>query len=335
MKERKILVEHGSGGRLSHELIQEIFLPVLRNEHLELLEDGAVFAGSEGKYCFTTDSFVVSPVFFPGGNIGSLAVYGTVNDLAVMGARPLYLSAGFILEEGFPFSDLTAIVRSMADAASQAGVRMVAGDTKVVPHGAADGIFITTSGLGIIEYPRPLSARSVSPGDAIMVNGTMGDHGAAILMVREGLRAATLESDSAPLNELVARVLSASTNVHCMRDVTRGGLAGILKEIAVSAGMDMTIEEMAIPVRNEVRGVCEILGLDVLTIANEGKLVVFCPMEDAARVTAAMKDHPLGRNAQIIGCVEAKGKGRVVLKTAFGGLREIDLPSGELVPRIC
>ncbi|MCX5852395.1 MAG: hydrogenase expression/formation protein HypE [Deltaproteobacteria bacterium] len=335
MKERKILLEHGSGGRLSHELIQEIFLPLLRNEYLEKLEDGAVFTGGGGRYCFTTDSFVVSPVFFPGGDIGSLAVHGTVNDLAVMGARPLYLSAGFILEEGFPFDALTTIVCSMADAASRAGVTVVAGDTKVVPRGAADGIFITTSGIGVIEYRRNLSAGSVRPGDAVIVNGTMGDHGAAILVVREGLRAAALVSDSAPLNELVACILAASPNVHCMRDITRGGLTGILKEIALSARMDMMIEEAVIPVAPEVRGVCEMLGLDVLTIANEGKLAVFCAMEDAAQVLTAIKDHPLGRNATMIGRVEAKGTGRVILKTHFGGLREVDLPSGELVPRIC
>lgn len=336
MSNDRILLEHGGGGLLSHELIAERFVPLFRNPWLEKLEDGAVAEIDGSRICLTTDSYVVQPPFFPGGDIGSLAVHGTVNDLAVCGATPLFLSAAYILEEGFPLADLDRIVRSMAEAAEKAGVRIVTGDTKVVPRGAADGIFINTSGIGIVRYPGPLSVRSIAPGDAVILSGFLGDHGTAVLSARQdlGLRTAIL-SDSAPLNGLVAAALDASLRVHCMRDATRGGLGAILAEIAAQSELEITIDEKSIPVREEVRGVCEILGLDPLFLANEGKIALFCPAEEADIVLKAMKEHPLGRDAVLIGAVGNTRKGRLILRTAIGGSRVIDLPTGELVPRIC
>ena len=332
----KILLEHGGGGLLSHELIAEKFLPRFNNTYLERMEDSAVLTIGHQKFCFTTDSYVVSPVFFPGGNIGSLAVHGTVNDLSVCGGKPLYLSCGFILEEGFPVASLDIIIQSMADAAKEAGINIVTGDTKVVPRGAADGIFINTSGIGIVEYPGLLSIKNIQSGDVIILNGTIGDHGAAIMKARENLNlTADIVSDSAPLNNLIADVLKASPNIHCMRDATRGGLGAILAEIAQSAKVRIDITERDIPVQENVRGVCEILGLDPLFLANEGKMVLFCPQADAQKVLSAMKAHKYGKNAAIIGSVGDMGKGRVVLKTSIGGERIVDLPTGELVPRIC
>ena len=332
----RILLEHGGGGLLSSELIGEVFLPLLRNSYLERLEDGAVMEIDGVRLCFTTDSYVVQPIFFPGGDIGSLAVHGTVNDLAVCGGTPLFLSAGFILEEGFPLSDLERIVRSMAEAAKAAGVQIVTGDTKVVPKGAADGIFINTAGIGVIRYGRPLSPKSIRPGDAVIVNGTIGDHGAAILASREELGLQTgILSDSAPLNGLVEAVLAASQEVHCMRDATRGGLGAILAEIAQQANVEITIDEATIPLHEEVRGICEILGVEPLFLASEGKMVAFCPAPEAERVLQAMRTHRYGRGAAIIGNVREATRGRLVLRTAVGGFREIDLPTGELVPRIC
>ena len=332
----KILLEHGGGGLLSNELIAEKFLPRFNNTYLERMEDSAVLTIGHQKFCFTTDSYVVSPVFFPGGNIGSLAVHGTVNDLSVCGGKPLYLSCGFILEEGFPVASLDIIIQSMADAAKEAGINIVTGDTKVVPRGAADGIFINTSGIGIVEYPGLLSIKNIQSGDVIILNGTIGDHGAAIMKARENLNlTADIVSDSAPLNNLIADVLKASPNIHCMRDATRGGLGAILAEIAQSAKVRIDITERDIPVQENVRGVCEILGLDPLFLANEGKMVLFCPQADAQKVLSAMKAHKYGKNAAIIGSVGDMGKGRVVLKTSIGGERIVDLPTGELVPRIC
>jgi hydrogenase expression/formation protein HypE len=332
----KILLEHGGGGLLSNELIVGSFLPHFNNPYLERLEDSAILTIGKQKFCFTTDSYVVSPVFFPGGNIGSLAVHGTVNDLSVCGGKPLYLSTGFILEEGFPFAVLEKIIQSMAEAASDAGVKIVTGDTKVVSRGAADGIFINTSGIGIVEYPGLLSIKSIQPSDAIILNGTIGDHGAAIMKARENLNLTSdILSDSTPLNDLIATILKASPNIHCMRDATRGGLGAILAEIAKSTKMQIAISERDIPVQENVRGVCEILGLDPLFLANEGKMVLFCPAADAQRVLSAMKSHKYGKNAAIIGSVGEMGKGRVVLKTSIGGERIVDLPTGELVPRIC
>jgi hydrogenase expression/formation protein HypE len=339
MKHEKILLEHGGGGLLTGELISNLFLRFFSNPQLDRLEDSAVFDVNGCRFCFTTDSYVVSPVFFPGGDIGSLAVHGTVNDLAVCGGRPLFLSAGFILEEGFSMSDLEKIVNSMSEAARKAGVRIVTGDTKVVPRGSGDGIFITTSGIGLIEYPGNLSVSSISPGDAIIVNGTIGDHGAAILSVRESLGLdSEVVSDSAPLNGLIDSILNASSRIHCMRDATRGGLGAILAEMSKGAGVEMLVSERDIPVDEKVRGICEIMGFDPIFLANEGKMVVFCPADDAQKVLSAMKSHEYGINAAIIGevrKVQANSKGRVILKTVIGGERVIDLPTGELVPRIC
>ncbi|MEN6621289.1 MAG: hydrogenase expression/formation protein HypE [Smithella sp.] len=336
MKYDKILLEHGSGGLLSNELIANVFLPNFSNSWLERLEDSAVLIIGDRKLCFTTDSYVVSPIFFPGGDIGSLAVHGTVNDLSVCGGKPLYMSTGFILEEGFPFDSLAKIVQSMAEAAGRAGIKIVTGDTKVVSRGAVDGIFINTSGIGIIEYEGSLSVKSIKPGDVIIVNGTIGDHGAAIMQARENLGfEADIISDSAPLNGIIAEILKVSPNIHCMRDATRGGLGAILAEIAQNAKIRINISEQDIPVHENVRGICEILGLDPMFLANEGKMVVFCPAADADKVLAVMKKHEFGRNAAIFGNVGEGGQGRVVLRTSIGGERVVDLPTGELVPRIC
>jgi hydrogenase expression/formation protein HypE len=336
MKYDKILLEHGGGGLLSHELISEYFLPRFQNPYLERLEDSAVLTIGNQKFCFTTDSYVVSPVFFPGGNIGSLAVHGTVNDLAVCGGRPLYMSCGFILEEGFPFESLQAIIKTMSEAAAEANVKIVTGDTKVVARGAADGIFINTSGIGIVEYSSTLSVQSIQPDDVIIVNGTIGDHGAAVISARENLSITSdILSDSAPLNGLIAEILKASPNVHCMRDATRGGLGAILAEIAKSAKARIDINESAIPVLDNVRGICEILGFDPLFLANEGKMILFCPKADAEAVLKAMRGHQYGSQAAVIGRVGKATQGRVVLKTSIGGERIVDLPTGELVPRIC
>jgi hydrogenase expression/formation protein HypE len=336
MKYDKILLEHGNGGLLSHELISEYFLPNFKNPYIERLEDSAVLTIENRRFCFTTDSYVISPVFFPGGNIGSLAVHGTVNDLSVCGGRPLYMSCGFILEEGFPFESLQRIIRAMAEAAAEADVKIVTGDTKVVARGAADGLFINTSGIGIVEYPGILSVKSIQPGDVLMINGTIGDHGAAVIHARKKLSLdSELISDSAPLNGLIAEILKSSPNVHCMRDATRGGLGSILVEIAKSAGIRIDLDERNIPVRDNVRGLCEILGFDALFLANEGKMVLFCPEADADLILKTMRQHKYGREAAIIGRVSKSAEGQVVLKTSIGGERMIDLPIGELVPRIC
>lgn len=336
MKYDKILLEHGGGGLLSNELISEYFLPRFQNPYLERLEDSAVLTIGGQKFCFTTDSYVVSPIFFPGGNIGSLAVHGTVNDLSVCGGKPLYMSCGFILEEGFPFDSLQEIIKTMSEAAAEANVKIVTGDTKVVARGAADGIFINTSGIGIVDYSGNLSVKNIQPDDVIIVNGTIGDHGAAIIRARENLSITSdILSDSAPLNGLIAEILEASPNVHCMRDATRGGLGAILAEIAKSAKVQIDVNENAIPVRDNVRGICEILGFDPLFLANEGKMILFCPKADADAVLTAMRKHQYGSHASVIGKVGKAAQGRVVLKTSIGGERIVDLPTGELVPRIC
>jgi hydrogenase expression/formation protein HypE len=332
----KIMLDHGGGGLLMNELIAHKFLPLFKNQYLERMEDGAVFDIGNIKLCFSTDSYVVSPIFFPGGDIGSLSVHGTVNDIAVCGGIPLFLSAGFILEEGFSMGDLEKIIASMALAAKDAGVQIVTGDTKVVARGAADGIFINVSGIGIIKYKGVISPRSVMPGDKVIINGTIGDHGAAILCKRQDLGfKSEIVSDSAPLNSLVQSILCASPNIHCMRDATRGGLGAIMCEIATQSECQITLEERHIRVKDEVRGVCEILGVDPLFLANEGKMVVLSPPEDAAKVMKVMEEHKHGKAAAIIGEVGKKGRGRLLLNTVIGGAREIDLPTGELVPRIC
>ncbi len=336
MSSERILLEHGSGGLLSNELISRLFLPLFRNPYLEGLADGAVFTLGQTRCCLSTDSYVVKPLFFPGGDIGSLAVHGTVNDLAMCGARPLFLTAGFIIEEGFPMDDLERITRSMAEAATRSGVQIVTGDTKVVNRGAADGLFINTAGIGIIDYPAPLSVGSILPGDAVIINGPIGNHGAAILTRRSELRLSSeILSDSAPLNGLVARLLAATPRIHCMRDATRGGLGTILAEIAIQSGLEIAVDEERIPVRDDVRGICEILGFDPLFLANEGTAAIFCPADDAETVLAAMRGHERGREAVVIGAVARANRGRLILKTSIGGTREVDLPTGELVPRIC
>jgi len=337
MKYDRILLEHGGGGLLSNELISDCFLPLFKNKYLEKLEDGAVFEVAGSKLCFSTDSYVVQPIFFPGGNIGSLAVHGTVNDLAMCGGKPLYLSAGFIIEEGFAMKDLQIIISSMAEAALKAGVSIVTGDTKVVSKGSADGIFINTSGIGQISYNSPIGVSCIKPGDLIIVNGCIGDHGAAILSVREnmGINEGMI-SDSAPLNGLVEKILKACPEIHCMRDATRGGLGAILAEISQQSGLTFSIEESKIPVKEEVRGICEILGMDVLFLANEGKFALFCPESYASIVLDIMRSHEYGQDAAIIGKVsESSGKARLIMRTIIGGSRELDLPTGELVPRIC
>lgn len=337
MKYDHILLAHGGGGLLTNELIREIFLPSLSNPLLAPLEDGAILEIGQERLCFTTDSYVVHPLFFPGGNIGSLAVHGTVNDLSMCGGTPLYLSAGFILEEGFPLADLRKIIHSMAEAAKEAQVRIVTGDTKVVPRGAADGVFINTAGVGVIRYPFPVSTASIKEGDVIILNGSIGDHGSALVNAREHFGfAGDLCSDSAPLNHLVAAVLAVTDSVHAMRDCTRGGLGTILAEMAEQSGMIMEVEEMTIPVREPVRGFCEVLGLDPLFLANEGKMVLFCAEEDGQKVLEAMRTSLYGKEAVIIGHVrEASPRGRVIMSNALGGLREITIPAGELLPRIC
>jgi hydrogenase expression/formation protein HypE len=288
------------------------------------------------RLAFTTDSFVVRPLFFPGGDIGRLAVHGTVNDLAVGGARPLFLSAAFILEEGLPLTDLQRIVASMREACREAGVALVTGDTKVVDRGKGDGVFITTSGIGLVPEGRALSIHGARPGDCVLVSGTLGDHGIAIMSVREGLEFETvLESDTAPLNGLAEAVLEACPGTRCMRDPTRGGLSSVLNELAAASDVGVELDEAAIPLRPEVRGACEMLGLDPLYVANEGKLVAVVPPEDADRALAAMRAHPLGTNAAVVGTVVAKHAGMVTLRSRVGGERVVTLLAGEQLPRIC
>ncbi|MCX8043979.1 MAG: hydrogenase expression/formation protein HypE [Desulfobacterota bacterium] len=331
-----VLLEHGSGGLLTHELIATVFLRHLRNFCLERLEDGAVLEVQGMRLCLTTDSYVVSPIFFPGGDIGSLAVYGTVNDLAVCGGRPLALSCSVIIEEGFSLKTLDAVCASMAVAASRAQVQIVTGDTKVVPKGKGDGIYITTTGIGLVTYHAPLAISQIQPGDALILSNTIGDHGAAILCSRENIELASpLTSDSAPLSAMIERLLAASPRIHCMRDITRGGLGGILAEIALQRGLTLYIDERAIPVQEQVRGVCETFGFDPLFLANEGNMVLICDAGDADKIVQIMREYPCGRHATVIGTVSGQTDARVIMKTCIGGERIVELPTGELVPRIC
>lgn len=332
----EILMGHGSGGKLSAQLIENLILPAFRNPELELLDDQAVISLNGSRLAFTTDSYVVTPIFFPGGDIGELAVNGTVNDLAMGGARPVYLSLAFILEEGLPLSDLERVVESVRRAAERAGVRIVTGDTKVVGKGSGDKIFINTSGIGVVPAGIELSSSRIRPGDAILLSGTIGDHGIAILSQREGLELeGELLSDIAPLHELAATALRACPGIHAMRDPTRGGLAATLVEFASRRHLGIEVDETSIPMRDTVRGACEILGLDPLLVANEGKLVAFVPPEQSERVLEAMRNHPLGRDAARIGRVTQSHPGFVILKTPVGGERVLDLPFGEALPRIC
>ena len=331
-----VLLGHGSGGKLSASLLQQIFLPAFHNPLLSRLEDQAVLDVERGRLAFTTDSFVVKPLFFPGGDIGSLAVHGTVNDLAMGGAQPLALSAAFILEEGFPMADLRRVVDSMARAAENVGVPIVTGDTKVVERGCGDGVFINTTGLGMVAAGVDLSAANARAGDVVILSGSLGDHGITILTQRQGLELeGAVESDSAPLHTLVAAILAAAGDVRVMRDPTRGGLASTLNEIAVQSHAGIAIRETALPIHDGVRGACEVLGLDPLYVANEGKLVAIVPAASAEAVLAAMRRHPLGAEAAIIGEVVERHPGLVTMHTPFGTTRIVDMLPGDQLPRIC
>jgi hydrogenase expression/formation protein HypE len=331
-----VVLGHGSGGKLSADLVRDIFLPAFGNDALNRLDDQATLEMGSGRIAFSTDSFVVKPLVFPGGNIGELAVYGTVNDLAVGGAAPKYLSASFILEEGLPLETLRAIVNSMGDAAKRAGVFIVTGDTKVVEKGSGDQIFINTSGIGVVPQGLTLSASLVKPGDHILLSGPLGDHGITILTQREGLEIdGDLRSDAAPLHTLAQAVIQASPNARCMRDLTRGGLSSALNEIAGSAKVGMEIIERNIPVRDTVRGACELFGLDPLYVANEGKLIAIVPAEEAAAALAAMRAVDLAGDATDIGVVTETHPGLVTMRTALGTMRVVDMLAGDQLPRIC
>ncbi len=331
-----VLLGHGSGGKLTADLIRELFLPAFANPILARLDDQAVVNLNGLRLAFTTDSFVVSPLFFPGGDIGSLAVHGTVNDLAMGGAQPLFLSAAFILEEGLPMDALRRVVASLQQAAAAAGVKVVTGDTKVVEKGSGDGLFINTTGLGLVPEGVELSADQARPGDRILLSGSVGEHGIAILAQREGLEFdTTVVSDTAPLHTLVAAMLVVSRKIHCLRDPTRGGLSSVLNEIAVQSQTGIEIDERAIPLREEVKGACELLGLDPLYVANEGKLVAIVEAGVAEEVLAAMRAHPLGAGAQLIGTVTDSHRGLVTLRTALGTTRIVDMLAGDQLPRIC
>jgi len=339
MEDARILLAHGSGGTLTRDLIQQLFVAHFHNPLLVAQDDAAVWdldPSPPARVAMTTDSYVISPIFFLGGDIGKLAVCGTVNDLAMVGASPLYLTAAFILEEGLPFADLERVVASMARTAHEAGVEIIAGDTKVVDRGSADRLFITTAGIGMVPEGVHLSGANARPGDAIIINGPVGAHGIAVMSQREGLTFSfPLESDCAPLNGLVAAMLKADRRIHCLRDPTRGGLATTLNEIAVQSGVGIDIEESRIPVPEGVQAACDMLGLDPLYAANEGKLVAIVTPEAEASILAAMRSHTYGREATVIGRVSSGHPRRVVLRTTFGAHRILDMLSGAQLPRIC
>ncbi|MFC1931536.1 hydrogenase expression/formation protein HypE [Chloroflexota bacterium] len=331
----KILLSHGSGGKMAHEIIRASFCDALANPILNKLDDSAVIK-AKGRLAFTTDSYIVQPIFFPGGDIGKLAVCGTVNDLAMVGATPQYLSLAFIIEEGLPLADLEKVVASIKQTSEAAGVNIVTGDTKVVNHGDADKLFINTAGIGTIPAGVNISGHNARPGDVVIVSGSIGDHGIAVLSQRQGLNFTTrLKSDCAPLNGLVADMLGVSANIHCFRDPTRGGLATTLNEIAEQSEVSIRIEEDKIPVREEVFSACEMLGLDPLYVANEGKLVATVSPKDVEAILEQMRKNRYGQDADIIGKVEAGHSGRVVMKTRLGTSRIIDMLMGEPLPRIC
>ena len=333
---KEVVLAHGSGGKLSQRLLQSVVLPRFQNELLAPLHDGAIFDLDGSRIAFSTDSYVVSPIFFPGGDIGKLAVHGTVNDLAMCGARPQYLSVAFIVEEGLPMADFRRIIQSMQAAATEAGVLLVTGDTKVVDRGKADKLFINTAGVGLVRAGVNIQPSRAQPGDKIIVNGPIAVHGIAIMSVREGLEFETkIASDTAPLNGLVESILDAYEDIHVLRDPTRGGITSALSEIAQAAKVGMLLDEARIPISEEVKGACEILGLDPLYVANEGKLLTILPAAKADRVLAAMRAHPLGQAAAIIGEVTANHAGYVLMKTRVGGTRVVDMLSGEQLPRIC
>lgn len=331
-----VKLAHGGGGRLMQELIRDVFVRAFQNPMLESLHDGATWPVEKGTLAFTTDSYVVHPLFFPGGDIGSLAVNGTINDLAMCGAKPLYLSAGFILEEGLSMEVLQRVVKSMAEAARTAGVPIVTGDTKVVDRGKGDGIFINTAGVGLVPAGIRVLPTLIQPGDAILISGDLGSHGVAVLSVREGLTfAGNVESDTAPLHRIVADLIESGIEIHCLRDLTRGGLASVLNELAIAAKVGMTVEEPAIPVREPVRGACELLGLDPLYVANEGRFVAMVPVQQAEAALTVMRRYEAAGQAAHIGIVTDRDPPMVILRTVVGTHRVLDLLSGEQLPRIC
>ena len=332
----RVVLAHGGGGQLTQQLIERMFIPAFANEALAARHDGARLQGSGRPLAFTTDSYVVRPLFFPGGDIGALAINGTVNDLAMCGARPMYLSAGFILEEGLEMDTLWRVVSSMQAAAAQAKVSLVTGDTKVVDRGKADGVYVNTAGIGVIEHDRVIAPASVRPGDAVVISGDIGRHGMAIMAVREGLEfESAIESDCAPLAAPVLALLEAGIDVHCLRDLTRGGLASALVEIAQASGLHVHVRETDIPVRDDVRGACEILGFDPLYVANEGRFVAFVAAPDADRLVEILRRHDVSAGALVIGAVDAAPAGLVTLRSRIGATRVVDMISGEQLPRIC
>ena len=331
-----VLMAHGGGGKLMHRLLEDVFGQAFSNPILDTRHDSAQFTVPPGRLAMTTDSYVVRPIFFPGGDIGSMAIHGTVNDLAMSGARPLYLSCGFIIEEGLPMKTLWRVVCSMRDAAKKCGVQIVTGDTKVVDKGKGDGLFINTTGIGVIEHGKKIGPQNVQPGDAVIVSGDLGRHGMAIMAVREGLQfESTIESDSAPVHTAVLKLLPAGVEIHCLRDLTRGGLASALNEIAEAAGVKIAIEQKAVPVREDVHAACEMLGLDPLHVANEGRFVAFVAAADATRALEILRADEVSAGAALIGQVVEKSAPVVTIKSAIGVNRILDMPSGEQLPRIC
>lgn len=336
MTEEKILLDHGSGGKISHAMFADMILPLFENSELSKQDDGAILDVDKGKLAFSTDSYVVDPIFFPGGNIGDLAVNGTVNDISMCGAVPKFISVGLIIEEGLPVKEFKIILESMAAAAKKAGVKIVTGDTKVVPKGKADKIFINTSGIGVIPPGIDVSGSNAEPGDKIIVSGTIADHGIAVLSSREGLSFdSDIKTDSAPLNKMVHSLVQSDIDVHVLRDPTRGGLGTTLNEIAAQSKVGIKIDEPCLPVRGAVQGTCELLGFDPLYIANEGKLIAFVPEKDARKALELIQKDEFGKHAVIIGEVTQNDPGRVLLQTAIGGTRVVDMLTGEQLPRIC
>jgi hydrogenase expression/formation protein HypE len=336
MKTDRILLDHGSGGRISHRLITDLMLPIFDNPMLGALHDGATLDFDGNRFAFSTDTFVVDPIFFPGGSIGDLAVNGTVNDLAMCGAKPLYLSVGFIIEEGFSMTDLNKILKCMGIASEKAGVKVVTGDTKVVPKGVVDKIFINTSGIGKIPDKVNISSQNARPGDTIILSGTIADHGMTVLTQREGMIFdSSLKSDTAPLNHMVSRMLSACNDIHVLRDPTRGGVGTALNEIAGKSNVGIQIYEEKIPLKNETESICELLGFDPLYVANEGKLIAFVDADHAKEVLSAIQEDDHGKDACIIGEVVSDHRGKVVMRTRIGGTRIIDMLMGQQLPRIC
>ncbi len=331
-----VLMAHGGGGKLMHQLLEEVFGKAFSNPMLDTRHDSAQFNVPPGRLAMTTDSYVVRPLFFPGGDIGSLAVHGTVNDLAMSGARPLYLSCAFIIEEGLPMESLWRVVCSMRDAARRCGIQIITGDTKVVDKGKGDGLFINTTGIGVIEHSLNIAPQSVQPGDAVLLSDDVGRHGMAIMAVREGLQfESTIESDSAPVHEIVLGLFKAGIEIHCLRDLTRGGLASALNEIAEAAAVRIAVTEDSIPVREDVHAACEVLGLDPLHVANEGRFIAFVAAKDAGRALQIMRRHEVSSGAAAIGQITGKAEPLVVLKSRIGASRILDMPSGEQLPRIC